>query len=157
MSVPRALARALTALVTTLPAALPAQNHALVGTWAIEYPGSMRNDGGTITAITMKGQLAVEQLGDSLIATLVTEAPAGSPPRPPLRLATKRADGDAAFVHHAEATVTVNGEASVRTSVSTWTFRTAGDDLSGSLDRKLEGMTQGTGPQALSGKRVKTG
>ncbi len=147
----------LVAACAALPAGLAAQAaHPFVGSWSIEYPGGARHENGEIVPLMMKGTLSIESVGDSLVATLKTTATADIPERPPLRMTTRLAGVPVVFVHKAQATLNMNGEESQRTSITTWTFTPEGDQLSGTLERAIEGIEmQMGGPQAFKGTRNK--
>ena len=148
----------LLAAAVAIPLAASAQSdHPLVGSWAVEYPGGMRNDNGVVTPVTAKGKITFAVAGDSLVATLVQEAVEGGPPaRPPVRLATKTTSADVTFVQHSEAKLHMNGEETTRTAITTWRFTVTGDVLGGSLERAIEGVEISMGgPQPLKGTRIK--
>lgn len=134
-----------------------AQPSPLIGEWKITYPGEIRMRNGVADPIMVTGTLVVRSEGDSLIATLATDASPQLPARPTLRFAAKFGSGDAVFVSRASATLNINGAERQATSVSTWTFKVAGDALEGSVERRIEGMqSSGTGPQPIKGTRLKS-
>ena len=144
-------------LLAAAPAALSAQSHPFVGSWAIEYPAGARHEGGEIVPIMAKAKVTVESVGDSLIAMVATEPSADRPARPPARLAAKRVDGTVTFVNRAEAKVRMNDEESTRISITTWTFTVTGDELAGTIDRRIEGLEMAmAGPQSFKGTRAKS-
>lgn len=147
----------LAALLVTLPGALAAQAHPLVGNWDLELPGGMRMENGNVTPIMVKGSLVVVVEGDSLIGTLKAEPTEGRPARPPLRLATKSAPGQLKFTHSSEAKMSMNGEETTRTMLSVYLFAVDGDALKGTVERHIEGMDieSMAAPMPITGTRVK--
>ncbi len=144
------------AALLVLPAAAQSQSHPMTGKWAVEYAAGMRVENDVPTPIMAKASLTVEAVGDSLIATLVTEPTADLPPRPPVRLATRRADGKVAFVQRTTLRMNRDGEESSHPATITWQFEVSGDAISGTIERKVEGMELPVGvPGALKGTRVK--
>ena len=90
-------------------------------------------------------------------AMVATEPSADRPARPPARLAAKRVDGTVTFVNRAEAKVRMNDEESTRISITTWTFTVTGDELAGTIDRRIEGLEMAmAGPQSFKGTRAKS-
>ena len=147
---------AATVLLSAVPALASAQASALVGKWAIEYPGATRNENGEITQISVKGKLTIESVGDSLVGTLTPDSMPGAPVRPPTRLAAKGSDGNVVFVTRQEAKLNMNGEEQTRVAVVTWTFTAKGDELTGSVNREIEGIEiQMGGMQPVKGTRIK--
>lgn len=152
-----------TALFATVflasPLALSAQSHPLVGAWTVSFSGGARMENGTVTQLPATGTLTIEAVGDSLVATLVTNPIEGLPPRPPTRMATAAKSGDVVFVSRTPARVTVNGETQEAIGVSTWMLRVNGDNLEGTTQRKVEGLAGAHMPdqpaQPVSGTRNK--
>lgn len=145
------------ALLLVPSASATAQSHPLVGTWKIEFVAVMRVENGTPTPITGTGTLTVTSEGDSLVSVLDTDPIEGMPPRPRARFAAKRTDGAVTFEQRSEARLNLNGEVSVRTAISEWTLLVNGDQLSGTLARRIEGVEiPGVGPQPLKGTRAKS-
>lgn len=135
---------------------LSAQSHPLVGVWQVSFAGGMRIENGAPTPILRTGKLTVAIQGDSLIGTLVTDPMPDLPTRPPVRLATKAGPGNATFLQRSKVTINMNGNEQEATSVSTWILAATGDQLEGSVDRKIEGFDgPGGGAQPVTGKRVK--
>jgi hypothetical protein len=145
------------AALAALPIAAAAQSHPLVGAWKVDYAGGMQLENGVATPIRRTGTMTIEAKGDSLIATLVADASDGAPPRPAARLAGKSASGAVTFVSRSQATLNINGAEQQATSVATWTLEAHGDELEGTVARKLEGVdTPSGGPQPVTGTRLKT-
>jgi hypothetical protein len=137
------------------PAALAAQSHPLVGTWAVEVPAGMRMENGEATPIMAKGTFVFSVVGDSLIGTLKSEPLEGMPARPASRVAAKLATGTVTFVSRSEAKLNMGGEEITRTAVSTWIFDVSGDTLKGTVERAIEGVEMAMGgPQPITGKRA---
>jgi hypothetical protein len=134
------LARTTLLALPLMAAPIAAQDHALVGTWTISYPAGMRMTNGAPTPITATGTLTFVVQGDSLVGTLVTDPIEGAPARPPSRMAARTAAGEMTFVQRSPAQVNMNGEVREATGVSTWTLRVAGDALSGTVARRIEGL-----------------
>lgn len=138
------------------PVAANAQAHPLTGKWSVEYAAGMRIENETPTPIMAKAALTVESVGDSLIATLVTEPTADLPPRPPVRLAARRADGAMTFVQRTTLRMNRDGEESSHPATITWQLEVSGDAISGTIERRIEGMEMPGGPPAtLKGIRAK--
>ncbi len=138
------------------PTIAHAQAHPLSGKWSVEYAAGMRIENETPTPIIAKAALTVESVGDSLIATLVTEPTADLPPRPPVRLATRRVDGKVSFVQRTTLRMNRDGEETSPPATITWQLEVSGDAISGTIERKIEGMEMPGGPPAtLKGTRVK--
>lgn len=153
----RRFALLLAALV--LPRLAHAQSHPLVGEWSVSYVGGMRIENDQRIPFTVKGVLTVALEGDSLVATLKSEPPAGLPaapsPRPPARFAAKAVDGKVTFIHRSEATLNMNGQESKRTAISTYALEAKADALTGTLMRQIEGMDIPVEPQPFTGTRTK--
>jgi hypothetical protein len=136
--------------------ALPPQQRTLVGVWHITYPAGMRMENGTATPIMAAGTLTVVAQDDSLIGNLVSDSSPGLASRPPARLAARASTGETVFISRTTATLNINGAESEATAVSTWRLRASGDSLSGTVERRLEGVDvppQGPGP--VTGRRRK--
>ncbi len=148
--------RALAALLVAAPFGVQAQAHPIVGAWDIEYAAGMRVENGEPKPVMAKGRMTVVTLGDSLIATVKTVAPEGMPARPDLRLATKAAPGQVTFIYRSQARVNMNGEESVRESVTTWLLDANGDTLTGTMARQISGGELPAGPpQPVKGSRAR--
>lgn len=133
---------------------LAAQQNALVGTWKVTYVAGVRMENGEATPINANGVLTVEAKGDSLIGVLVGEPVAGRPARPPLRLAGRSGAAPVRFLSEGKATLSQNGADREATVHTTWTLSVAGDSLSGTLERVIEGVDMpSTGPQTIRGSR----
>lgn len=137
---------------------LSAQQPALVGTWRLTYPAGMRIENGVPTPIISDGTLTVTAQGDSLIGSLVTDPIPDVPARPPARLAApKPASDEAVFTARSEATLNMNGEERTATVVSTWRLAARGDSVSGTVERRIEGMEMGGGgPRPVTGTRARS-
>ena len=106
------------------------------------------------TPIMQTGKMTVVQQGDSLIATLEMLPPEGMPARPASRMATKAAPGSVTFVHHGTAMISTNGEQKTSPSVSTFKFTVSGNALTGTVERRIEGMDISAAPQPVTGTRI---
>ena len=146
----------LVAAVVALPTTVRAQAAPLVGKWELELTVGMRVEDGVPQSVRGKGRLEVVEQGDSLVATLAVEPVEGMPPRPPSRFAAKKGTGpEYAFTARSEATLNTNGEERKAVVISTWRLVVAGDALSGSVAREIEGMSMGAMPaQPVTGTRV---
>ncbi len=136
------------------PAQLAAQASPLAGEWSVTLATGMRNENGIETPIMQTGALSITAQGDSLVAIMKMQPPEGAPARPPSRMAAK-VGMPAVFVLTSQATLNVNGERMVRTSVSTFTLTATGDVLTGTLSRTIEGIDFPSTPQPVTGSRVK--
>ena len=145
---------ALAALVTFAPALLPAQSSPLVGRWNMSMTVGSRLINDEETQIVQTGKMTVIQQGDSLIATLEMQPPEGMPARPASRMATKAAPGPITFVHHGTAMISSNGEQKTSPSVSTFKFTVSGNALTGTVERRIEGMDISAAPQPVTGTRI---
>ncbi|MBL8986769.1 MAG: hypothetical protein JNJ80_10900, partial [Gemmatimonadetes bacterium] len=86
----------------------------------------------------------------------VTDPVADLPTRPPFRMATKAGAGTASFIQRSKVVINTNGDEQEATSISTWSLGAKGDQLEGTIDRKIEGHDgPGGGAQPVTGKRVK--
>lgn len=150
--------RTLSCLILLNATALAAQAPSITGSWQLSYPAGVRNENGNITVLHGTGVLTVVAQGDSLIGTLAADPNPEFTPRPASRLAGKATAGEATFVSHSEATLSMNGEERTATVVSTWKFKVQGDSLVGTVERKLEGYDIEGGsqpPQPVTGVRRK--
>ena len=150
--------RTLSCLILLNATALAAQAPSITGSWQLSYPAGVRNENGNITVLHGTGVLTVVAQGDSLIGTLAADPNPEFTPRPAARLAGTAAAGEATFVSHSEATLSMNGDERTATVVSTWKFKVQGDSLVGTVERKLEGYDIEGGsqpPQPVTGVRRK--
>ena len=150
--------RTLSCLILLNATALAAQAPSITGSWQLSYPAGVRNENGNITVLHGTGVLTVVAQGDSLIGTLAADPNPEFTPRPASRLAGKATAGEATFVSHSEATLSMNGDERTATVVSTWKFKVQGDSLVGTVERKLEGFDIEGGsqpPQPVTGVRRK--
>jgi hypothetical protein len=147
---------ALSALLALSPVVARAQAHPLAGKWTIEYAGGMRIENGEPTPILAKALLTITEVGDSLVATLHMDPNPNLPPRPDGRFAAlKVAGSEVTFKQRSEAKLNTNGEEHTTTAISTWVLKVAGDAMTGSLGRELEGMDmQMPPPQPVTGRRA---
>ena len=78
------------------------------------------------------------------------------PARPAARLAAPTSAGDeAVFTGRSEATLNMNGEEQKATVVSTWKLVARGNGVTGTVERRIEGMEMGGGgPQPVTGTRA---
>ncbi len=148
--------RTLATLLALAGSSLHAQQATLVGTWQLSFPIGMQVDNGVPTPILGTGMLTVEAVGDSLIATLVTDHAPDMPARPPARLAAGMRTGEAVFTSHAPGQINMNGEERDINVISTWTLTATGDNLAGTVQRQIEGFDGlAQDPQPVSGARQK--
>lgn len=145
------------ALVAVAPLAVQAQASPLLGDWAMEITAGMRIENGEPTVIRAKAKLSIVAQGDSLVATLTVEPNENVPPRPPARFAAAQVSGNSVqFVQRGKATMNTNGEETTVTSISTWSLTVAGDAISGTVAREIEGMEMpGMPAQPVAGTRIK--
>ncbi len=148
----RTIALLLSGLAFAVPAR--AQQSPLVGVWQLSYPAGIRMENGARTVMMGKGRLTVAIEGDSLVGTLVSEPMPDAPPRPPARMSAPMGSGSRTFVARTKATLNLNGEEREATAVSTWTLTAAGDSLSGTVERRIDGFpVAAQDPQPVSGTR----
>ena len=132
-----------------------AQADPIVGTWKISFAAGTRMENGVATIITGTGKLVVQVQGDSLIGRLIPDPIEGAA-RPESRMAAPTGAGKAVFVQRGQARVNMNGEEKEVTSISTWTLTVDGDELKGTVERRLEGMdAPSRGPHPVTGTRLK--
>ena len=131
---------------------LPApQAHPLVGAWRVTYPWHVEVKNGVATPVMETGEMTVEARGDSLVASIAREG------KRAIRLATRRGPGDVTFIARDSVTFTSPSGKRGVIAVSTWVLQPSGDQLSGTLDRRVEGIdVANPGPQRLSGQRLNT-
>lgn len=153
------LGRCLTALAILATAApLGAQSHPVLGTWAIEMQDGVKVVDGQPEPIMGKGTMVFSIRNDSIVAVLTMEASENVSGRPPIKFATKFADGPVVFIKKGKAVTMSNGAQEEVEIVSTFRFEAKGDALTGSVERsfgKLDNPMAGTSP--ITGTRVKTG
>ena len=132
-----------------------AQNNPIIGSWKVSYVAGTRFENGTPTVINGTGKLVVQVQGDSLIARLIPDPIEGAA-RPESRLTAPSGSGKVVFISSGKAQVNTNGEVKEVTSISTWTLTANGDELSGTVERRIEGLdAPSRGPQPVSGTRIK--
>ena len=149
----------LLAVALVLASVQQSDPHPLEGIWKISFPWHIEVVNGVVTPTMEAGELRVEVKGDSLIAVVARMPTADSPTPRPIRLSALRA-GTPAITFETRDQVTVSspdgGERSM-TAISIWTLEPSGDQLSGTLERRLEGApTRGHGPLPLTGSRART-
>ena len=147
---------ALAALALALPLAdAAAQSHPLAGKWTLEFVAGQRIENGEVTEIKGSATLVLDVTGDSLIGTLTSHPQPGMAPRPSVRIAGKRVDGEVSLVSTSEASINANGEETKVKAISTWVLRADGDAVKGNVTRQHVGMEiPGMGAQPDTGKRV---
>ncbi len=128
------------AFILCSPALQAQQRPSLTGVWRISYPAGLRLENGEPRLVMANGTLTIAARGDSLVGHLVADSTPGLPRRPPARLAGRASAGEAIFTSRTKATLNVNGTRSEATAVSTWILRARGDTLSGTVERRLEGV-----------------
>ena len=130
-------------------APLSAQVHPLVGGWDIAF--SAGGPGTPYPASTPPGGSAflhLTQQGDSLIAQLMLDPLAGQ--SVPVRMAAKASAGDVTFERRAPAPAAPSGQAREATTVTTWVFTVNGDVVTGTVQRRTEGLAAPQPPQTPS-------
>ena len=146
------------ALSLALALAFPDQQvHPLEGVWTITFPWHVEVVNGVVTPTMETAEMKVEIQGDSLVAT-ISRTPTTDTPNPrPIRMAVPLRTGETVFENRDRVTMSM-GSGGERTmiAVSTWVLKPDGDQLGGSLERRLEGApAAGNGPLPLSGTRVR--
>ena len=132
-----------------------AQANPLVGSWKVTFAAGTRIENGTPTTINGTGKLIVGVQGDSLIARLIPDPIEGAA-RPESRLTAASGAGRIVFISKGKAQVNANGDVKDVTSISTWILSATGDALTGTVERRIEGMdAPSRGPQPVSGTRIK--
>lgn len=150
------MTRTLALLLALSPGMLGAQQSPLVGTWQVHFQAGMRIENGEATPIFADGTLSVQPVADSLIGTLVTDPAPDMPARPPVRMASRAATGEATFMANSKATINVNGAEHEANVVSTWILRAKGDSLVGTVERKIDSPHAGPQePRPVTGVRRK--
>ncbi len=140
------------ALVCTTP--LAAQQSSFVGVWTVSYPGGAMMDNGVMTPIMATGTLSIAVQADSLVGSLVMDPNPELGARPEVRMTAAAGAGAATFISRSEATLSTNGDTQKATVISTWKLAVAGDSLSGTVERSLEGFEMGNQPpQPVKGAR----
>lgn len=133
----------------------PTVPHPLEGAWKITYPWHLEMENGVAKPVMETGELKVEAHGDSLIATLVTTHTSEFSPTRPFRLATLRGSDEAVFVMRDQVSFNMRGTERQAIAVSTWILQADGDQIRGSLERRLEGINEGLGRLPLTGNRIR--
>jgi hypothetical protein len=132
-----------------------AQNNPIVGSWKVTFAAGARIENGTPTTINGTGTLIVQPQGDSLVARLIPDPIQGAA-RPESRLTAASGAGKVVFTSKGKAQVNANGDVKEVTSISTWILSATGDALTGTVERKIEGMdAPSPGPQPVRGTRIK--
>ena len=126
----------------------------LAGTWDVSYQAGMRIENGEETPIIANGTLTIEVTADSTIATLLITPGPEMPARPPQRMAAANHQ-PTVLVVHGKATINTNGVERELKSTSTWTLSASGDDLTGTIERNIEGLAQGPQAVPVKGTRKK--
>jgi hypothetical protein len=148
------MTRLATLLLFAAASTLSAQHSPFAGAWQVSYVAGMRMQNGMASPVNATAVLTIEIQGDSLIGNLVTDPAPDRPARPPVRLAARGDASPIVFVSQGRATVQANGEQREVTVVSTWKLAVAGDSLTGTVERRLEGVNvPDQGAQPVSGKR----
>jgi hypothetical protein len=125
------LRRALLGMLVCIPRLVAAQSHPLVGAWNITMSSPPRGDG---NVFTLKALVTVTLVGDSLIATIREEVPAGVPVSEE-RFAGAPTGGTVRMSRDFIASMGAGGERVSGKMTSTFWFDVKGDALSG--ERKL--------------------
>jgi len=148
--------RALLCLLILASSPVVAQQSSFVGTWNLSYPGGAMRENGVMTPIMATGVLTITATGDSLIGTLVMNPHAELGSRPDVRMMAGVGSTEATFVSRSEATLSTNGEERKAAVISTWKLAVAGDSLSGTVERTLEGFEEANQPPTpVTGSRAK--
>jgi len=132
--------------------------HPLEGVWRISFPWHIEVVNGVVTPTMETGELRVEVKGDSLVATVARTPTADTPTPRPIRMAALRLGiGEVSFEARDNVTMaSPDGGERTMTAISVWVLKPAGDQLAGTLERKLEGApSPGHGPLPLTGSRVR--
>lgn len=152
----RLLASLYLAAAAIAPVSLAAQAAPIVGTWNVEWEMGRTMTNGEATSILAKGTMKVVASGDSLLATFTATSRSDGEPitRPPFTIGGKATAKGAVFAQVSEITVNVNGEERKQRAVGTWTLEIAGDQLTGTVKREIEGATMDLPPSAVKGTRA---
>ena len=133
-----------------------ADPHPLEGLWKVSFPWHIEVVNGVVTPTMESAEMRVEVKGDSLIAILARTPTADVPTPRPIRLAALAGSGEIVFETRDLVTMASAGGAErTMTAVSIWVFKPSGDQLVGTLERKIEGAAATHGPLPLSGSRVR--
>ena len=133
------------------------QAHPLEGVWKISFPWHVEVVNGVVTPTMETAEMKVEIQGDSLVAT-VSRTPTTDTPNPrPIRMTAPLRTGETVFETRDRVTMAMGGGGErTMVAISTWVLKPDGDQLGGSLERRLEGAPgAGNGPLPLSGTRVR--
>jgi len=151
------MTRVMLGLLLTSTSVLSAQQAPIIGTWEVSYAAGLQMVNGEATPIMAAGVLTVVAKGDSLIGELATTPSDNAPARPPLRLAAPATIGaNVVFTSYSEAQLNMNGEERTAKVVATWTISVTGDNLTGGMERRIEGMGPSRGgAQPITGTRIK--
>lgn len=143
-----------TAVIAPVP--LAAQAAPIVGTWNIEWEMGRSMINGESSAILAKGTMKVVVSGDSLVATVTATSRSDGQPitRPPVTIGGKATASGGVFTQVSEAILNVNGEERKQRSVGTWSLEIAGDQMTGTLKRSIEGAMMDIPPSAVKGVRA---
>jgi len=153
MSVIRSFAVLAAAVTLAVPAI--AQSHPIAGTWTIEYVRGVRHENGEVSSIMGTGKLELTQRGDSVVGTLTPVVDAGTPAPPTLALAGRITGDGASLTSASTARVNMNGDEQIVKVTMTWELNAAGDALSGTMKRVVEGMDMPSDPGPVKGTRAK--
>ncbi|HWA17076.1 MAG TPA: hypothetical protein VG817_11615 [Gemmatimonadales bacterium] len=136
---------------------LAAQDAPHLGTWKLNLPVGARMENGAATTIMGSGTLTIERVGDSLVGALTLDPMPDMPPRPSSRLvAPATGETEVTFTSTGTGTIKANGVEQQLVSVSTWILRANGDSLSGTVERRMQGVAMPMGgPQPLTGTRTR--
>lgn len=148
--------RILVGAMVLAAAPLGAQSAAEVGVWRITFPVKVQMQNDVVTPVMGGATLTISASGDSLLGNLVVDSIPGEALRPPQVLGGKSTGKEVVLTGRSQATLNMNGNLREATSVSTWTLRTVGDSISGTVNRSIEGMAMPPmPPQQVSGLRKK--
>ncbi len=127
----------------------------LTGTWEITYAAGARIENGHRTVINATGNLTVAAEGDSLVATLAPDSIDGLPRRPAVRMTAPRTPAPHKFVAHTKANINTNGDIREVDATATWLLTANGDSLTGTVERRIEGIDHDAGAEPVTGTRKK--
>jgi hypothetical protein len=137
-------------------AAAPLHAQGAAGKWSIEYQRGLRNENGEITPVMGKGALTLEVKGDSLVGQLAPEPNDDGTTPPPIRMAGTAAGAQLHLVSYGSARINMNGDIQTVKQTLTWDFTIAGDELTGTMVRTMEGHDMPATPSPVKGTRAKS-
>jgi hypothetical protein len=145
----KTLARALAIASLAGIGASPLAAQDVTGQWIAEIERSMRNENGNVsTGDKAKARFVLQQKGDSVTGTWqVIDAAATTGRTSPTRQLRGTISGNkASLSSEVEATVSINGEQSVRKLTIVYDFIVVGDKLEGTTTTRSANMTMPARP-----------